>query len=47
MADDDGRYEEVAVLGHDDIWHNVGRDGFTLCSMGRKDPVRYEVAAVG
>ena len=41
MADDDSRYEEVAVLGHDDIWHNSRDDGTTICGMGRKSPMQY------
>jgi len=48
MADDDGKYEEVAVLGHDNIWHNCKQDGTTLCGMGRHPRLlKYDVVPVG
>lgn len=43
---DDGQPEEVSVLGHDGVWHNTRMNGYTMCSMGRATPLRYETAPV-
>lgn len=44
---DDGKYEEVAVLGRDDLWHHVSPYGTTVCGMGRKSPLHYDAVPVG
>lgn len=32
-------YDDVAVLGHDDLWHLAGHySEMPLCGMGRKGP---------
>ncbi len=49
MSDpDDGKFEEIAVLGHDRMWHAIDdrRGGVTRCGMGRCNPLVYEPVPV-
>lgn len=44
---DDGKPEDVSVLGHDGARHNTRMDGTTLCRMGRAQPLSYDTSPVG